>query len=79
MKKMTCRQLGGACDIEFQADTFDEMAKISKMHGMEMFQSGDPAHSEVINKIMELMMDPSKMEQWMTEKKQQFDALPDEN
>jgi len=34
---MTCKQLGGACDVEFKADIFDEIAELSKKHGMEMF------------------------------------------
>ena len=38
MKTMTCNQLGGACDKEFSANSFDEMAKMSKEHSMEMFQ-----------------------------------------
>lgn len=29
MKTMTCRQLVGACDLEFQANTFDEIAKLA--------------------------------------------------
>jgi len=37
MKTMTCNQLGGACDKEFQANTFEEMAEMSKKHGMEMY------------------------------------------
>jgi len=30
MKSMTCNQLGGACDKEFHAVTFEEMAEMSK-------------------------------------------------
>jgi len=41
---MTCMQLGGACDREFSAGTFGEIAELSKAHGSEMFQSGDEAH-----------------------------------
>ena len=37
MKAMTCKQLGGACDLEFKADTFDEISKLSRGHGMEIF------------------------------------------
>ena len=44
MKKMTCNELGGACDLEFKAETFEEMAELSKNHGMEMFQKGDQPH-----------------------------------
>jgi predicted small metal-binding protein len=44
MKSMTCRQLGGACDHTFQANSFEEMVELSKKHGTEMFQKGDEAH-----------------------------------
>ncbi|MDX1365470.1 MAG: DUF1059 domain-containing protein, partial [Arenibacter latericius] len=40
---MTCKQLGGACDLEFHGNTFDEIAEKSKQHGMEMFQKNDEA------------------------------------
>ena len=36
MKTMTCNQLGGACNLEFRASTFEEMAGLSQQHGMEM-------------------------------------------
>ena len=48
MKKMTCKQLGGACDVEFSGESFDEIAKQSKNHGMEMFQKGDAAHIDAM-------------------------------
>jgi hypothetical protein len=41
MKTMTCKQLGGACNKTFSADTFEEMAELSKQHGMELLQSND--------------------------------------
>ena len=41
MKTMTCRDLAGACDAEFHAETFDEMAELSKKQGMEMLEQGD--------------------------------------
>jgi hypothetical protein len=77
MKKMTCRQLGGACDKEFHADTFEEMAELSKAHGMEMFQSKDEAHLEAMNRMQELMQEPDAMNKWFESKKQEFDSLPD--
>lgn len=36
MKTMTCKQLGGACDLTFQAETFEEMARQSQQHGLEI-------------------------------------------
>ena len=38
MKTLTCKQLDGACDKEFNANTFEKIAEMSKKHGMEMFQ-----------------------------------------
>ena len=61
MKTMSCRQLGGACDKEFHAETFEEMAELSKQHGMEMYQRQDPAHLEAMQKMQELMGKPEEM------------------
>lgn len=74
---MTCNQLGGACDLEFKAETFDEMQELVKVHGMEMFQKSDVAHMGAIQKMMAMMMDPAAMNQWMEEKRKDFDALPE--
>ena len=48
MKTMTCRQLGGACDLAFRADSFEELAALSQNHGKEMFQKGDEAHLQAM-------------------------------
>ena len=64
MKTMTCKDLAGACDAEFHAETFDEMAEISKSHGMAMVEKGDQAHIDAMNKMMELMADPEAMNSW---------------
>lgn len=77
MKTMTCNQLGGACDTKFQAETFEEMEKLSKQHGMKMFQKGDPAHLEAMNNMKNLMNSPEAMQAWFGERRREFDALPD--
>ena len=74
MKTMTCRELGGACDFEFHANTFDEIAEMSQKHGKEMFQRGDKAHLEAMNKMRELMQSQDGMAKWMADKRKQFDA-----
>jgi hypothetical protein len=75
MKTMTCTQLGGACSQEFTASTFEEMATLSKQHGMEMM--GDFAHQEAMQKMMELMKS-GKVEEWFESKRKEFEALPEE-
>ena len=79
MKTMTCKQLGGACDLEFKAETFEEMEELSKTHGMEMFQQNDEAHLAAMNAIREKMQDPEAMQEWMEARRAEFDALPDED
>ena len=75
MKTMTCKQLGGACDKEFHAKTFEEMAEMSKKHGMEMYKKGDEKHIKVMKEMMMLMNDPDAMKEWMKNKQKEFDAL----
>ena len=78
MKTMTCRQLGGSCDVEFRASSFEEMAELSKQHGMDMFRSGDQAHLAAMEEMKSLMADPEAMQRWFEEKRQEFEALPDD-
>ncbi|ASI90912.1 DUF1059 domain-containing protein [Vibrio mediterranei] len=75
MKSMTCRQLGGACDLVFEADTFERIAELSKQHGMEMYQKQEPAHLDAMNKIQAMMQNPEEMKAWYEGKKREFDAL----
>ena len=75
MKTMTCKQLGGACDLEFNASTFEEIADMSKKHGMEMFQKGDEPHLKAMNEMRELMQSPNAMNEWFENKRKEFDAL----
>lgn len=68
MKIMTCRELGGSCDQELQAATWDEMVKTMTKHVMEK-------HPETA-KAMEKMHkeDPKK---WGREMKPKWDAKPE--
>ncbi|MDG2331740.1 MAG: DUF1059 domain-containing protein [Flavobacteriales bacterium] len=75
MKTMTCNQLGGACDKEFTANTFEEIAEQSKQHGMEMFQKQDAPHLEAMQKMQELMQSPEAMGAWFDEKRKMFEEL----
>lgn len=74
---MTCRQLGGACDLEFRASTFEGMASQSRQHGMEMHKQGDEAHLEAMQKMQGLMREPDEMNKWFEARKQEFESLPD--
>jgi len=77
MRTMTCKQLGGACNLEFHANTFEEIAEMSKKHGIEMFQKNDEPHLKAMNEMQELMKSPENMKDWFENKRKEFDGLPD--
>ncbi len=78
MKTMTCKQLGGACDREFRATSFEEIAEMSKQHGMEMYQKNDEAHLKAMNAMQELMEKPEAMKKWFEDKKKEFEEIPED-
>jgi len=73
---MTCKQLGGACDMEFTAETFEEIAQLSKAHGAEMYEQKDANHLEAMGKMRELMHNPEDMQKWFASKEAEFNGLP---
>ena len=77
MKTMSCRELGGACDESFSAESFDEIAELSQAHGMAMFKAGDTAHLEAMEAMRALMQDPAAMQAWFDDRKAAFEALPE--
>ena len=79
MKTITCRQLGGACDKKFSADTFEEIAEMSKRHGSEMFQKGDESHLAAMQEMQDLMKSPEAMANWFEKKRDEFNSLPEDN
>jgi predicted small metal-binding protein len=78
MKTMTCKQLGGACERAFHADSFDEIAAESKQHAMEMFQQADKPHLEAMNAMKTMMQSPADMQAWFEGKRKEFEALPED-
>ena len=78
MKTMTCRQLAGACDTEFHAETFDEMGELSRKHATEMAEKGDRGHIEKIEEMKDLMNKPGAGEEWFGKIQKEFDALPED-
>ena len=75
MKTMISKQLSGAYGLEFQANSFDEIAQLSTEHRMEMFQQNDAAHLEAMNAMRELMQKPEAMTEWFEGSRKEFDGL----
>ena len=70
---MTCKQLGGACNQEFEANTFEEIAKKSQEHGKDMFAKNDPDHIKAMEVMQELMKNKEAMQQWFKKKRKEFE------
>ncbi len=78
MKTMTCRQLAGACDEEFHAETFQEMGELSRTHAMEMAGKDDQGHIAKMDEMKEMMGKPGAVEEWFANMQKEFDALPED-
>lgn len=74
MKMMKCNEVGGACNKEFYGETFEEIARQSKEHAMEMINLGDKDHINAMDKMGELMKDSKNLDKWMGERKEIFDS-----
>ena len=72
MGKFSCRQLGGACDLVFEADTFDEIAIQSKNHGKEMLDAGDEPHVAAMNEMMTIVSEGG-FDEWQKARREEFD------
>lgn len=74
MKSMSCTQLGGACELVFSGDSFEELASQSQQHGKEMFAANDAPHMEAMSQMMDLMAS-GEMDAWMAARRAEFEAL----
>lgn len=77
MKTMTCKQLGGACEMKFHANSFEEMIELSKKHASEMFLKGDTPHLKAMQDMKTMMQSANAMQEWFQIKRNEFNALPE--
>lgn len=68
MKTMQCKDLGGTCAAELQADSWNEMAKAMAAHVHEMH----PVAAQEMEEMQRLS--PTR---WGREMKPRWDATPD--
>ena len=66
---MTCKEMGGTCDLEIQGETMEEMMENGKKH---VHEGTDEAHQAIV-KQMEAMSEEEKTA-WTEGFKAKFDA-----
>jgi predicted small metal-binding protein len=78
MKTMTCKQLGGPCELALHGTTADEVIKKQDKHLREVVASGDETHSEALKAMKGRWKHPVSGMGWYRTAKRDFAALPEE-
>jgi hypothetical protein len=76
MKTMTCRQLGGPCDLAHHGATADEVIKAQDRHLKEVVAKGDTAHERALKDMKGRWKNPIKGMGWYKKVKNDFAGLP---
>jgi hypothetical protein len=78
MKAMTCRQLGGPCDVSHHGDTADDVIKAQDRHLREVVEGGDATHEAALKEMKGRWKNPLKGMGWYRQAKRDFAALPEQ-
>lgn len=78
MKTMTCRQLGGPCDLRHRGDTADEVIKAQDRHLKDAEKAGDVTHQQAREAMKGRWRHPKRSMGWYGEMKKAFADLPED-
>ena len=78
MKTMTCKQLGGPCDLALQGKTADEVIKLQDKHLKESVAGGDATHESALKEMKGRWKRPVSGMGWYRKTKREFAALPED-
>ena len=78
MKTMTCKQLGGPCELQLHGDTADEVIKAQDKHLNEMVSNGDDTHEDALREMKGRWKHPVSGMGWYRSTKRAFSALPED-
>jgi hypothetical protein len=78
MKTMTCKQLGGPCDLQLHGDTADEVIKAQDKHLNDIVASGDESHKGALKDMKSRWRRPISGMTWYRNTKRDFAALPED-
>lgn len=77
MKTMTCRQLGGVCDLEHQGEAPDDVIQAQDRHLKEAEKAGDAGHQEAREAMKSRWRHPKRSTDWYRDMKTKFASLPE--
>lgn len=78
MKTMTCRQLGGPCDLPHRGGTADDVIQAQDRHLKDQEQAGDASHKPARDDMKGRWKRPKKSLDWYFGMKKAFAELPED-
>jgi hypothetical protein len=78
MKTMTCKELGGPCDLPHHGASADDVIKAQDKHLKEVVAGGDTAHEHALKAMKGRWRRPISGMSWYRETKRRFAELPED-
>jgi predicted small metal-binding protein len=76
MKTMTCRQLGGACDLEHSGADANEIIQAQDAHLKQVVEAGDSEHEAALQEMKGRWRRPVSGLKWYRQVQRDFAARP---
>ncbi len=78
MKTMTCRALGGPCDLKLRGMSADEVIKAQDRHLKDAVEGGDTTHESARSDMKGRWKHPKQSMSWYFGTKKAFAELPED-
>lgn len=79
MKTMTCRHLGGPCDLPLRGETADHVIQAQDRHLNEAVAGGDASHEQAREEMKGRWKRPKRSLDWYFATKRAFAELPEDD
>jgi len=75
---MTCKELGGPCDVAHHGATANDVIKAQDRHLKESVAAGDETHQQALKEMKGRWKNPLAGMGWYRQAKRDFAALPED-
>jgi hypothetical protein len=78
MKTMTCKELGGPCELAHHGSSANDVIKAQDKHLKEVVANGDDTHRDALKEMQGRWKHPLSGMAWYRKAKRDFAALPED-
>jgi hypothetical protein len=78
VKTMTCKELGGPCELAHRGKTANDVIKDQDRHLKEVVAAGDETHRTALKEMKGRWKNPIAGMGWYRQAKRDFAALPED-